>query len=429
MASNKSYWTRRIKLMEDAIKDGAYKDAEFIEAEYDKAIKEIETKIRAWYQRLADNNGVSYGEAVKLLKADELKEFHWTVQEYIDRGSGVIDGDWAKQLENASARVHISRLNALKFELQAHVEELTGKRLQRTRHASEEAFSASYYHTAYEIQKLASVGVTMQVIDRNRIEKVLSRPWTADGITFTARCWTDNDKLVDLLGKELTRMVATGAKPDRAIRNIAKAFNTSKSNAARVVMTESAFFASAAQKDCFKDLNVERYEIVGTYDNRMCDFCGDMNGQVFPMKDFRAGVTAPPFHPWCRCCTAPYFEDLNDYALRFARDPETGKGYYVPGDMTFDEWKKNYVDKSGKNAKIGTRLPINIQLCARTSEDFPTVRLPKSEYAHVMSEISTNLTEKQRHSKIFSKSIGDYVYTVENKGFGNYRVICKRRIK
>ena len=47
MASNKSYWTRRIKLMEDAIKDGAYKDAEFIEAEYDKAIKEIETKIRA----------------------------------------------------------------------------------------------------------------------------------------------------------------------------------------------------------------------------------------------------------------------------------------------------------------------------------------------------------------------------------------------
>lgn len=45
-----------------------------------------------------------------------------------------------------------------------------------------------------------------------------------------------------------------------------------------------------------------------------------------------------------------------------------------------------------------------------------------------MSEIATNLTEDQRNKKVFSKHIGDYIYTVENKGLGNYRVIDKIKI-
>ena len=140
-AKNKEYWARRVKKMQDAIKDGAYKDARVIEREYDAAIREIDTKIRAWYQRIAVNNEISYADAVKLLKKDELEEFHWTVQQYIEHGSGVVSGDWAKQLENASARVHISRLDAMKFDLQAHAEELTGKRIGVTKNAAELAYT------------------------------------------------------------------------------------------------------------------------------------------------------------------------------------------------------------------------------------------------------------------------------------------------
>ena len=122
-------------------------------------------------------------------------------------------------------------------------------------------------------------------------------------------------------------------------------FETGQVDAARLVMTESAFFASAAQKECFNDLNVERYEVVGTFDSRMCDYCGEMNGKVFPMKDFKEGTTAPPFHPWCRCTTAPYFEDMKDVGERWMRDPETEKGDYAPQNMTFDEWKSVYIKK------------------------------------------------------------------------------------
>lgn len=70
----------------------------------------------------------------------------------------------------------------------------------------------------------------------------------------------------------------------------------------------------------------------------------------------------------------------------------------------------------------------SVKVFAKGSKDFPTVALPKQEYAHVMSEISTNLTADQKAKSVFQKPIGEYVYTVENNGFGDYRVIGKELI-
>lgn len=353
---NRDYWRRRTKRMEDAIKDRGYDYAQNLEKQYTRAIREIESKIRAWYQRFATNNGISYAEAQKWLNAAELKELHWTVQEYIERCKEYgLTGAWAKELENASARVHISRLESLKLELRQHIEELTGARITATTEAAGLAYSESYFHTAFEFQKAIGVGWTMHGVDKLKLEKLLSRPWTADNMTFTARCWTDKAKLVDAVNRELTRMAATGAAPDKAIENIAKQFNTSKSNAGRVVMTESAYFASEAQKDCYDELDVDEYEIIGTFDGLMCDRCGDMDRKVFPMSAFEAGVTAPPFHPWCRCTTAPYFEDMAGIGERFARDPVTGRTYTVPKDMTYEDWKKAQEEKYGEGIIEKTR--------------------------------------------------------------------------
>ena len=85
----------------------------------------------------------------------------------------------------------------------------------------------------------------------------------------------------------------------------------------------------------------------------------------------------------------------------------------------------NAVAKGENSGKIR----IGLQFFAKQSKDFKTVVLPKKEYAHVMSEIATNLTEEQASKKVFSRAIGEYIYTVENNGFGEYRVIKKIKIK
>ena len=71
-------------------------------------------------------------------------------------------------------------------------------------------------------------------------------------------------------------------------------------------------------------------------------------------------------------------------------------------------------------------IKIDMQHFAKKSTDYPTIILPKDEYAHVMSEIATYISEEQKNMKVFLKAIGNYNYTVENNGFGNCRIIGKR---
>lgn len=80
---------------------------------------------------------------------------------------------------------------------------------------------------------------------------------------------------------------------------------------------------------------------------------------------------------------------------------------------------------SGEAGKIDLALNYAFK---RDTSLIPTVFLPKEEYAHVMSEIATNLTEAQKSQSIVSKAIGKYVYTFENNGFGDYRIISKKEI-
>lgn len=61
--------------------------------------------------------------------------------------------------------------------------------------------------------------------------------------------------------------------------------------------------------------------------------------------------------------------------------------------------------------------------------DYPTVWLSKKEYAMVMSELATNLTDEEHKMPVVTKYIRNYAYRVVVRGFGNYRVIGKYEIK
>lgn len=342
--NNADYWAQRMKNMEDALQDQSFVYVENLERQFAAAQSEIERQMAVWYQRFASNNEITLADAKKWLNAGELKEFHWTVAEYIAYGQqNALDGAWMKQLENASAKVHISRLEALKLQIQQQAEVLYSNQLDFVDAAARQMYGGSYYHTAFEIQHGLGVGWTMHAINEETITKVLSRPWTADNQTFRDRCWTNKQSLVNSVNTQLTQMVIRGEAPDRAITAISKKFDVSRAKAGRLVMTESAYFASAAQKDCFEALDVEKYKIVASFDHDTCELCAALDGKVFKMSDYQVGLTAPPFHPWCRCCTCPYFEDMEGLGERWTRNADgiTGK---VPANTTFDEWKKGFVE-------------------------------------------------------------------------------------
>lgn len=346
------YWKGRFELLEQAqhnIGLEAYYD---IEKQYRKAQREIEKQIEMWYGRFAVNNNVTLQEARRMLNAAELAELKWDVREYIKHGEeNALDGRWVRELENASARYHISRLDSLKLQTQQQLEVLFGNQLDTIDGAMRRAYKEGYYHTAFEIQKGVGVAWDFATLDDNQITKAINKPWAADGSNFSERIWGNRTKLVSELNQTLTQNIALGQDPQKAINAISKKLNVSKKNAGRLVMTEEAYFSSEAQKDCFRELDVEEYEVLATLDSKTSEICREFDGQHFRVAEWEVGVNAPPFHPWCRTTTAPYFDDDFDVVgERAARDSD-GKTYYVPADTTYKQWEKALVKGEGSGLK------------------------------------------------------------------------------
>lgn len=347
--TNAEYWKQRFTQLEAAQNRkgaGAYLE---IEKQYKAAQNELEAQIARWYQRFADSNGISLAQAKQWLKGQDLAEFKWGVKEYIKYGKeNAINGAWMQELENASSKFHISRLEALQIQTQNSLETMFAQQIGTMKKALSDVYASGYYHTAYAVQQGFGLGWDIAGLDQAQIEKVLSKPWAVDGYNFSTRIWNSKTKLIGEVHNELSKNLLTGADPQKAIDSLAKKMGTSKSNAGRLVMTEQAYFSSAAQKDCFNDLDVEEYEIVATLDSHTSDICRSLDGKVFKMSDYKPGVTAPPFHVYCRSTTAPHFKENFDAGERAARGAD-GKTYYVPDDVTYSEWKKAFVDgdKSG----------------------------------------------------------------------------------
>lgn len=344
---NRKYWQKRFSDLENAQNQYGQRTFHQIEPAFDKAQRQIQAQIETWYQRYADNNGITMAEARKQLTAAELQELQWGVQDYIKYGQeNAINQQWMKQLENASARYHISRLEALKLRSQNALEVAYGNELDSIDSMMKFLYQSGYYHTCFEVQKGFNIGWEIGQIDERKLQKVIGKPWASDGKTFSDRIWQAKTTMVNDLHQQLTRTIIQGKAPDEAINNMTKYLQdktkNAKYNAGRLVMTEQAFISSAAQKDAFNDLDVEEFEIVATLDSHTSEICQEMDGKHFPMKDFEPGVTAPPFHVWCRSTTVPYFDDEWGRSGERAARGEDGKTYYVPADMTYPEWKEQY---------------------------------------------------------------------------------------
>ena len=295
---------------------------------------------------------------------------------------------------------------------QQAVEVAFGNELDEVDAMVKKIFTNDYYHSIYEMQKGFNIGWEIGQIDERKLEKIVSSPWATDGKHFSERIWNSRTQLVSELHNQLTRTCILEKGPDDAIRAISRKFAVSKNQAGRLVMTEQAYFHSVAQQEAFKELDVEEFEIVATLDSKTSEICQEMDGKHFPMKDYEPGVTAPPFHPWCRSVTVPYFDDEFSLGERAARD-EDGKTYYVPADMTYPEWKESFVD--GKTQRLtvvylddSMTLNRNMQRKENNTGAFANLTIPMQK--RVVKQIASDygidlsgLTVKiQRSEKLLS---------------------------
>lgn len=375
---NKDYWEKRFLEIENRgnkRSESAYQNQVYA---IKKAEKEIKADIEKWIYRLADNNGLSIFQARHLLSTSELDEFQWTLAEYIKYGEeNAVNHSWIKQLENASAKVHIQRLEALRIQINKRLELLAFEQNKLANNFVKSTYKESYFHTAYEIAKGTNKGLMLSGLDEKTLNRAVNTIVAADSRHFSDRIWSNQIKLGNELNQEILKNVMLGKNPKESIQHLTqfvdKKINNAEKRAKCLIYSEHAYYSNLAQKDMFEELGVEYYEIVVTLDTKTSDVCRPFDGRVFHISEFVIGLTAPPFHAYCRSITVPNF-DKEDEELglkgkisegkRAARDIETEKTYYVPSDITYKEWYNKSVKDSREEIVEEIKNSYNLKIHA-----------------------------------------------------------------
>lgn len=347
--TNKGYWQRRFERLEQREMDKADQAMAELKKVYEYTLRQLRDELIEWYNRYADENGLSLADARKQLDARELKAFKLTLKEYekLAKQQDLSD-EYIKMLDQASIRARLSRSQMLYIKTANYVEQLAKEQEINLTELLKDVYEDSYYRAAYETQSMQGRYDTFSEVPKASIKKAISSPWAMDGKDFSARIWDNKTKLLNTLQSEITRTLIAAEGTTLLASRIADRFNVSFSNARRLAETETAYVQETARMDTWQKLHVTKYELIATLDSRTSPICRDMDGKVFDRADAKPGVTMPPFHCYCRTTTAPYIEGItdDDDSTRAARDPDTGKTVQVPGKMKYEDWKAAYVDKS-----------------------------------------------------------------------------------
>jgi len=231
------------------------------------------------------------------------------------------------------------------------------------------------------------------------------------GSNWSKRIWGDRDKLVTELRTKLAQSFIRGESAERTARDLAERMGVSLSNAERLVQTETAFFVGEATAAGYKASGVvDKYEILATLDSKTSEICRSMDGKVFNLSEREVGVNYPPLHARCRSTVVPYFEDEIDVGERIARS-EDGKAYYVSGDITYEQWIKDYVDSP---------KPPNSGIINRTFRRFKDETEADKWIADVSAEWIKDLTPDERDA-INQYTGSDYEFINDHlRGKRNY---------
>ena len=346
--TNREYWQRRFERLEQREMDKADKAMADLKQVYEYTLRQLRDEVIEWYNRYADENGLSLADARKQLDARELKAFKLTLKEYekLAKQQNLSD-EYIKMLDQASIRARLSRSQMLYIKTANYVEQLAKEQEINLTELLKDVYEDSYYRAAYETQSMQGAYDTFSEVPKASIEKAISRPWAEDGKDFSKRIWDNKTKLLNTLQSEITRTLIAAEGTTLLAGRIANRFNVSFSNARRLAETETAYVQETARMDTWQKLHVAKYELIATLDSRTSPICREMDGKVFNRTDAKPGVTMPPFHCYCRTTTAPYIEGItDDDSTRATRDPDTGKTVQVPGKMNYADWKAVFVDKS-----------------------------------------------------------------------------------
>lgn len=342
MKSN-SYWENRANARLNSYHKNTDSTVRKINKAYDDAIEYIDSEIKKIFDKFSIDGKLSSMEARDILNSKITKKEMELLKAQI---KSVQDEDLRRYLLsrlNAPAyKARMTRLEALKENVYINLKKVSEVENKLSESAYIDTINNAYYRTTYDIQKGVGMGFDVSNMSIDNIEKILTEKWS--GKNYSQRIWGNTDVLAGKLEEVITQGFLTGKSLNKISKEIQELSDVGKFAAERLIRTETTYIANAAEIESYKECGIDKYVFLATLDLRTSNMCREHDGKVYDVDKAIPGENLPPLHPHCRSTTIAYFDDEALKSMkRRARDPETGKPYVLPANMTYKEWHQKYV--------------------------------------------------------------------------------------
>lgn len=312
------YWEQRAEALEQKAYDTTTTFLKQVDASYKTNIVAIEKEISNFITKYATENGLTYAEASRNLTKVEFAEYKKTMASLWDEYKKTGSPEIKARIKEMEARQVVTRLDAIKNEIEMRVDilaEITSDDLEE--HLNNLCLE-TYMQAGSDIAFGLDVGKAFTSANLAVIQSIVHYPYT--GMMFSDRIWKCTDKLSVSIIETLQTGLVQGKSIPQMVRDLrAKMQNGdekySNYDLTRVVRTESQCILEQARAEANKAYGFKKYYIVTAKDERTCRKCGAQDGDEYFEDERIIGVTAPPFHPMCRCRTVSvpdYLEGLEE---------------------------------------------------------------------------------------------------------------------
>lgn len=345
MARSDTYWTNRSnKRMETYHRDSNRVILRISNA-YDEAIKEINRDIERMFENYAKGNDLTPSAAKRMLNFKVPNP----VTEWLKKKLPTIKNEKIKKLiiqhiESKAYGARITRLEALKESIYLNLATVIDVELRESEKLYTRTINKAYYLNCYDIQKGLGIGFNVAAMPTEVVEEILKTNWS--GRHYSDRVWRNSQVMATRLEQALLKGFMTGKSYRKLAIELEEVSEDGVFAAERLIRTEMTYVSNQAELQSYKECGVDEYIFVATLDNRTSKTCRKMDRKSIKISDAVVGENLPPLHPWCRSTTRMAIDEKTISTMkRRARDPQTGKTYLVPANMSYSEWKNKFIDK------------------------------------------------------------------------------------
>ena len=372
MSRSSDYWLKCGEDLEKMPDSRCRVSAKEISGLYDGALESIQKHINQIYGRFVKGYGLTPQQAQQLLTQEQTREVREELQRLLDQTTDpMLQQALRARLDAPAYAYRISKLEALRDEVYFDAAQIAEAETHYHESRLVDLYRENYYRTSFDLSREIGYNVPFEKLSNRSAAEAIRRYWTTDperlGANFSQRVWGNTTQLAEDMREIVTRGLMTGQTYSEMIEELTARIGSAefhkaiaadgstrtvltgsgaKYRAARLIRTEGNYISGQARMASYRDAGIDRYTYHSLLELKTCKVCGGLDGKDFPVSEQQVGVNMHPMHPHCRCFTGPYRSAEELQGLQRAAQTGVTNWQPVPQGMTYQEWRKKYVDSS-----------------------------------------------------------------------------------